>query len=130
MLLIGKEEFVGNLPSMVSLKQTATLPLLIYRRWAKVLDKAFAAKGYKPRILCTADDARTCVAWAQAGLGVAIAPNDIFATHVSSKLQARVINGLAPVAATTLAINEGGCDTAVGRAFVRYFQECCAKQLA
>lgn len=129
MLLIGRKEFVGALPPKVSLKQVATMPLLIYRRWRQVLDKAFAAKGYKPRILCLSDDARTCVTWAQAGIGTAIVPADIFAQNTAVVLQSRVIHGLAPQAATTLVTNEDGCDTAVGRAFVNYFQKCCANQI-
>jgi hypothetical protein len=33
--------------------------------------------------------------------------------------------GLAPMAQTTLAINEGGCDTATGKAFTEYFKKSC-----
>ena len=125
LLAIGTERYLAALPEKVTLKQLAELPLILYRRWLEVLDRAFAAKGYQPRVLCVADDARTCVSWAGAGLGVAVAPMDICHSPLPEGLCLRAIRGLAPMAQTTLAVNEGGCDTAAGRAFVAYFRQNC-----
>lgn len=127
LLLIGPAELLGALPPAVTLRQAAALPLIVYRRWSEVLDGAFAAEGLRPRILCIADDARTCLSWAGAGLGAAVAPCDILSGPTPALLETRAIRGLGPVAKTTLAVNEGGCDTAVGRAFAAYFRACCAK---
>ena len=121
MLIIGRNNWLKGLPEQVSLSQAAGLPLLVYRRWSKVLDKAFAARGCKPRLLCVADDARTCLAWARAGLGVAVVPADV----KEPALESRILSGLNPAAAITLALNEGGCDTAVGREFAKYFKDNC-----
>jgi len=126
MLLMAAPRLLQDLPPAVTLEQAAAFPLILYRRWAEVLDRAFAARGCRPRVLCLADDARTCVAWAAAGLGAAIAPADMELTGGMAQLQARPILGLAQGAETTLACNEGGCDTAVGKQFVRYFKEHCA----
>lgn len=125
MLLVGKALYLKEAVPSLSLKQAAGLPLIVYRRWSEVLDRAFAAKGCKPRILCVADDARTCIAWAAADLGVAVVPADILEVLPVLKLQTAVLRGLVPAAEATLAVNEGGCDTAVGRKFVEYFRECC-----
>lgn len=124
MMVMGTGELLSSLPEAVTLKEAASLPLVLYRRWAEVLDRAFAAQGCKPRVLCVADDARTCVAWAAAGLGAAVVPADMMAVSAAADLTARPLRGLVPAAETTLAMNEGGCDTAVGRAFAAYFKEC------
>lgn len=124
MMVMGTGELLSSLPEAVTLKEAASLPLVLYRRWAEVLDRAFAAQGCKPRVLCVADDARTCVAWAAAGLGAAVVPADMMAVSAAAHLTARPLRGLVPAAETTLAMNEGGCDTAVGRAFAAYFKEC------
>jgi DNA-binding transcriptional LysR family regulator len=125
MLLMGQPAFLGSLPPALSLKQAAELPLILYRRWHGVLDQAFAAKGLKPRILCLADDGRTCMSWAAAGLGVAISPADMQKAAGAAGLTTRILRGLPPMAQTTLAIREDGCDTAVGKAFAQFFSDCC-----
>jgi len=122
MLLFASREMTEGLPDPVSLKQAAALPLILYRRWEAVLDRAFAAKGYKPRVICVADDVRTCISWAGAGLGAAIAPADMRDANLPAGLTVRVIRGLTPAAETTVVVNEGGCDTAVGKAFLAWFR--------
>lgn len=59
----------------LSLSMLSSCPLIIYRRWKSVLDHAFSGLGLAPEYFCIADDARTCLAWAEAGLGVAIVPH-------------------------------------------------------
>lgn len=59
----------------LSLSMLSSHPLIIYRRWKSVLDHAFSDLGLSPEYFCIADDARTCLAWAEAGLGVAIVPH-------------------------------------------------------
>jgi len=125
LLVIGTDRYLEGLPDPVSLKQLSMLPLILYRRWIDVLDRAFSAGGYSPRILCVSDDVRTCISWVSAGLGAAIAPKDIWQSQSSQTLRMRTIRGLAPMAQTTLATNKGGCDTAVGKAFTEYFIKDC-----
>ena len=129
LLAIGTKAYLKNLPEQVTMKQISTLPLIVYRRWVNILDNAFSVKGFSPRIICAAEDVRTCMSWAAAGLGVAIAPRDIWQSEPRENLTVRTIKGLSPMAETTLALNENGCDTAVGRAFAAYFQEECKANL-
>ena len=49
-------------------------PLIIYRRFNQLLHDTFEAADVRPDIYCRNYDARTTVLWANAGLGVAIAP--------------------------------------------------------
>ena len=61
-------------PDDISLEALRPLPLIIYRRWKQLLDTRFAETGDVPHYYCIADDARTCISWAKAGLGYAIVP--------------------------------------------------------
>lgn len=58
----------------ISLSMLSSYPLIIYRRWKSVLDHAFSELGLSPDYFCIADDARTCLSWADAALGIAIVP--------------------------------------------------------
>lgn len=53
-------------------------PLILYRRFEKLLLEAFAKEGVSPQIFCLADDARTALMWAEAELGVAIVPQSAY----------------------------------------------------
>ncbi len=59
-------------------------PLILYRRWEKILSSGFARERIDPDILCIADDARTSLQWASEGLGIALAPRS--AMHQAPQL--------------------------------------------
>ena len=52
-------------------------PLILYRRWSKTILNTFNREMLTPSIFCIADDARTCLQLAQAGMGVALVPSSI-----------------------------------------------------
>ena len=58
----------------IAVEELADRPLILYRRFEQLLLDAFAAHGFTPDVACLNDDARTTILWANAGLGVAIAP--------------------------------------------------------
>lgn len=59
----------------LALDQLAACPLVLYRRWEPIIQAAFDRHGLQPRIVAHDDSARTCLAMARAGLGVAMAPD-------------------------------------------------------
>ena len=59
---------------VISVRDLVDKPLIIYRRFNQLLHDTFEAADVRPDIYCRNDDARTTVLWANAGLGVAIAP--------------------------------------------------------
>lgn len=61
-------------PGPLALPRLAELPLCYYRRFLPLLEEAFHRHGLAFTGLCAADDARTALSWAEAGLGVALAP--------------------------------------------------------
>lgn len=82
-LYIKKEPFlaVGSssfFPSQkngdLTLKDLEGAPLILYRRWEKMLKLRFEEEGISPRILCCNDDAQTTLALAARGMGVGLLP--------------------------------------------------------
>lgn len=58
----------------IQLAELAKRPLIVYRRFNQLLADAFTAQSIQPEIYCRNDDARTTALWANAGLGIALAP--------------------------------------------------------
>lgn len=58
----------------ITVEELAKKPLILYRRFEQLLLDTFAAHDFTPEVACLNDDARTTILWANAGLGVAIAP--------------------------------------------------------
>lgn len=58
----------------IAVEELAEKPLILYRRFEQLLLDTFVAHDFTPEVACLNDDARTTILWANAGLGVAIAP--------------------------------------------------------
>ncbi len=56
----------------ITLAELARLPLIIYRRWQKVIESVFESAGLSPNICCVNDDARMTLLLAFNGLGVGL----------------------------------------------------------
>lgn len=56
------------------LKQLAEKPLMIHRKYEAILTQYCQQAGFDPRYLCQADDILRILAWADAGVGIAIVP--------------------------------------------------------
>ena len=72
---IGKSEFFGKAAAdgtNITLAELARLPLIIYRRWQKVIESVFESAGLSPNICCVNDDARMTLLLALNGLGVGL----------------------------------------------------------
>lgn len=72
---IGKSEFFGKAAADgtdITLAELARLPLIIYRRWQKVIESVFESAGLSPNICCVNDDARMTLLLALNGLGVGL----------------------------------------------------------
>lgn len=58
----------------VTLYSLVDRPLILYRRYEKLICDAFRAKSLEPDVFCVCDDARGAVLWASEGLATAIFP--------------------------------------------------------
>lgn len=62
-------------------------PLIVYRRYEKLIRDAFFAKSLEPNIICVCDDARGAVLWAREGLATAIFPASMSSLCTSLRVQ-------------------------------------------
>ena len=60
--------------SRAALSELTGRPLIVYRRYEKLITDAFAAHALEADFFCVCDDARGAVLWAKAGLATAILP--------------------------------------------------------
>ncbi len=70
------EDFRGlsSLHQGIYLRDLPDRPLILYRRWEKLIRETMESEGIDPQVSCLNDDARTSLQWAQAGLGIALVP--------------------------------------------------------
>ena len=62
-------------------------PLIIYRRYEKLIMDAFHAQGLEPDVFCICDDARGAVLWVKAGLATAIFPESMSSLCAGLRMQ-------------------------------------------
>lgn len=67
-------------------------PLIIYRRFEKIILQACQKAGFEPTILCKTDDARTTLLWADSGMGIAVVPKSAVGLIRSSSLKYKEIS--------------------------------------
>ena len=72
--------FPAGMPSgqPISLELLGHAPVILYRRFEKILLSLCEQKGITPQVFCIADDARTTLMWAEAGFGVAVVPQSAY----------------------------------------------------
>ena len=61
----------------IDLKDLDGKPIVIYRRYEKLIMDVLQLNKVKANIYCLNDDSRTTIAWAQAGLAIGIVPKSI-----------------------------------------------------
>ena len=71
---ISGNHFLGEHQSQICLTDLKDKPLIIYRRFEKIIIQACEKAGFEPKIFCKTDDARTTLLWADSGMGIAIVP--------------------------------------------------------
>jgi LysR family transcriptional regulator, salicylic acid-responsive activator of bsdBCD len=66
-------------------------PLIIYRRFEKIILQSCQKAGFEPKIFCKTDDARTTLLWADSGMGIAIVPKSAVELIRSSNIKYKEI---------------------------------------
>lgn len=75
MAAIGQASYMEHLPEeIISLRDLENKPLILYRRWEKIIREAVENENFLANYYCINDDARTSLQWASAGLGIALVP--------------------------------------------------------
>jgi DNA-binding transcriptional LysR family regulator len=92
MAVMSKDHAYEILEDEVYLKDLFDKPLIVYRRFEKILLSEFKKKELEPNIFCVNDDARTTLLWAKAGLGIGIVPKSAVTLEGSKNIECKVIN--------------------------------------
>lgn len=77
MMAVGCSSYFQEIPddtACISLSALSDKPLILYRRWERILLSRFEAAGCTPLIRCCNDDAQTTLSLAKKGLGIGILP--------------------------------------------------------
>ncbi|MBI6872001.1 LysR family transcriptional regulator [Clostridium aciditolerans] len=82
----------GEEQKSICLKELKDKPLIIDRRFEKMVVDSCEKSGFEPKILCKSDDARSILLWADTGIGVAIVPKAAMGLIPSTNLKYREIN--------------------------------------
>lgn len=122
MIAAGLPAFLDNGRDTVTLRELADKPLIYYRRFERNLLAAFDRVGRPPCVLCKADDARTSLMWAEAGLGVAVAPLSAYRIMPHRNIRYQRISD--PQLETQIAAiwRKGGYLTSPAKSFLALFE--------
>jgi len=80
-----------NNENSIHLQELINKPLIIYRRFEKLIKECCNNADFQPTLLCKNDDARTTLLWANAGMGIAIVPKSALKLLGSSNLMYKEI---------------------------------------
>lgn len=72
--IADKNYFDGHADKELSIPELAEFPLILYRRWEKIIRSAFESDGSHPNVLCVNDDAQMTALLAREGVGVGLLP--------------------------------------------------------
>lgn len=119
---VGSAHFLKGLgEETIRLTDLAGKPLIYYRRFDSIISTAFQNTGLTPNVFCRSDDARTCLQWAAAGLGVALVPESIGRSGLNGDLSLRIIDAPETVTRMTAIYKKTGYVTNIAREFMDYF---------
>jgi DNA-binding transcriptional LysR family regulator len=82
----------GEEKKSICLKELKDKPLIIDRRFERMVVDSCERSGFQPKILCKSDDARSILLWADTGIGVAIVPKAAMGLIPSTNLKYKEIN--------------------------------------
>lgn len=91
MVVTGQNISLNKNRRPVSLSDLAEKPLIIQRRYEKIILELCHREGFKPEILCISNDVRTILLWASIGLGLAIVPKNCLSLIPNNELDYREI---------------------------------------
>lgn len=92
MVAVMSSNYEFNSEKEIGLEDLKENPLIIYRRFEKMILGEFESIGIEPNVFCINDDARTTILWARAGLGIGIVPYSAIKFELSNNIKYRTIN--------------------------------------
>lgn len=123
MLAIGSSTFFLDIPDdSITLTQLSQKPLILYRRWEKILQELFRLENIHPNIFCINDDARTTTLWADAGLGVGIIPASTVSLIKQPDTIYKTINDTRLYSKISMIHNKNSYLSVIAKTFIDFIQ--------
>ncbi|HEX9025790.1 MAG TPA: LysR family transcriptional regulator [Clostridium sp.] len=93
MIAVMNEEYdFKNENDKIILDDLKDMPLIMYRRFEKILLSEFHKLDFTPNIFCINDDVRTTMLWARAGLGIGIVPKAAVNVNLMNDVKYKIID--------------------------------------
>ncbi|OAA90425.1 LysR family transcriptional regulator [Clostridium ljungdahlii] len=92
MVAASSNSFYWNNKRKICLNELADKPLLVHRRYEKMIIELCKQTGFNPRILCKIEDTRSILLLADTGMGVGIVPKDWIELIPNTNLNYKEIN--------------------------------------
>lgn len=129
LMAVGAPGFFSELSSGdIQLTELSGKPLIYYRRFDSIISTAFQNIGLEPNTFCRSDDARTCLQWAEAGLGIALVPFSISQMEQHDGLAIRQIQSEYTQTQIAAVYKKSGYVSNIAREFITCFgEQICAQ---
>ncbi|MDF2571095.1 MAG: catM 2 [Sporomusa sp.] len=98
----GHGNSLGGDSNEINLAELANKPLMIHRKYEKMLTEHCHQANFIPEILCESDDVLPLLAWAAAGIGIAVVPRSAVSLVPNANLVSKAI--VNPVLETAAAL--------------------------
>lgn len=122
LVAVGSPKYFATLPAdKIQLTDLAGKPLICYRRFDPIISVAFQNIGQTPDIFCKNDDARTCLIWAETGLGIALVPQSISQLMCFSQLAVREIDSADTQTQMAAIYKKDGYCSQIAKRFVEFY---------
>jgi len=90
--VMNKDYDFKNESNEIMLNDLKDIPLIMYRRFEKILLSEFDKLDFEPNIFCMNDDVRTTILWARIGLGVGVVPKAAINFELMNDIKYKIIN--------------------------------------
>ncbi len=90
--VMNKDYDFKNESEEIILNDLRDRPLIMYRRFEKLLLSEFYKLDFEPNIFCMNDDVRTTMLWARTGLGIGIVPKAAMNFQLMDDIKYKIIN--------------------------------------
>lgn len=111
-----------NNDKSIYIKELANKPLLVHRRYEKMIIDLCNRAGFEPRILCKIEDTRSILLLANTGMGVAILPKDWIELIPNMNLSYKEINEPSLNTNTTIVWMKDQYLSSVAKHFLQTFE--------
>lgn len=121
MAAVGAPRYFSARGEELTIEDLRGKPLIFYRRFEALILSVFRQAGVEPQVFCKNDDARTTLAWANAGLGVGIVPRTALKIIESRNTVHKIIKEPAMYTRITAIYPQNAHLSLAGRQFLRFF---------